>query len=221
MALFKNRHEAGRHLAKKLSAYADSEKTIVLGLPRGGVPVAFEVAKALNAPLDVFVVRKLGVPDNEELAMGAIASGGVQVMNQEVLQHFDLDEEEIDDVSRAEEEKLGHYERLYRGEQGGPNVKNRMAILVDDGLATGASMRAAVAALKQLDPRQIIVAVPVAAPATCEEMKEEVDDIICAVTPEPFQGVGVWYTDFTQTGDPEVQELLERAEKEIDESVLN
>ncbi|HEX2230418.1 MAG TPA: phosphoribosyltransferase [Candidatus Binatia bacterium] len=208
---FATRREAGEKLAEKLAAYADSPDLIVLALPRGGVPVGYEVARALHAPLDVFLVRKLGVPGYEELAMGAIATGGVRVLNQEVTNQMEIPEPVIDAVAQRENEELQRRERLYRQDRPEPNVRGRTVILVDDGLATGSTMRAAAAAIRQMQPAKVVVAVPVAARETCEELQEEVDEVICAVTPEPFMAVGAWYADFSQTTDDEVRELLERA----------
>jgi putative phosphoribosyl transferase len=211
---FRNRTEAGRVLAQELSAYANRDDVIVLALPRGGVPVAFEVAHALHAPLDVFVVRKLGVPGHEELAMGAIASGGVLVIEPSVVEDLSIPMEVVLDVAAREEQERLRREREYRGDRPEPDVRGRTVILVDDGLATGSTMRAAVAALKKLQPAKIVVAVPVAVRSTCEELAEEVDEVVCARTPEPFYGVGEWYADFSQTTDEEVRELLARAERE-------
>jgi putative phosphoribosyl transferase len=208
---FQDRFEAGRLLATKLEAYANREDVWVLALPRGGVPVAFEVAKALHAPLDVFLVRKLGVPGHEELAMGAIASGGVMVRNDEVITGLGVPTYVIDTVVAQEQQELQRREHLYRGDQPFPDLQDCTAILVDDGLATGASMRAAVAALRQHQPAHSVVAVPIAAPATCKALQAEVDEIVCARTPEPFYAVGLWYEDFSQTTDDEVRALLAQA----------
>jgi len=205
---FRNRTEAGRRLAEKLAAYAGRPDILVLALPRGGVPVGYEVARALGAPLDVFVVRKLGVPGYEELAMGAVATGGVRVLNDEIVRGLGISEHEIDAAVARELQELARRERLYRGDRPPPDVASRTVILVDDGLATGATMRAAVAALRQQHPARIVVAVPTASPDTCEALKAEADDVICAMTPEPFFAVGHWYEDFTQTTDNEVRELL-------------
>ena len=209
--LFRNRVEAGRQLAAKLMAYADRPDVLVLALPRGGVPVAYEVARALDAPLDVFLVRKLGLPGQEELAMGAIATGGVRVLNEDVVRALDLPDEVIDEVTAREQQELKRRERMYRGDRPPPDVRGRTVILVDDGLATGSTMRAAVAALRQMQPACIIVAVPVGAPETCAELQDEADEVVCARAPEPFYAVGVWYGDFSQTTDEEVRDLLERA----------
>jgi putative phosphoribosyl transferase len=208
--LYRNRTEAGRYLASQLGDYANRPDVLVLALPRGGVPVAFEVASALNAPLDIFLVRKLGVPGHEELAMGAIATGGVRVLNEDVVRYLNIPDEVIDAVAADEQRELERRERLYRGSKRAPDVSGKTVILVDDGLATGSTMRAAAAALRQQAPARIVVGVPVSAPATCDEFRDEVDEIVCAVTPEPFHGVGRWYEDFSQTTDEEVRELLGR-----------
>jgi len=207
---FRNRTDAGRQLAEKLAAYADRPDVLVLALPRGGVPVGFEVARALGAPFDVFLVRKLGVPGYEELAMGAVATGGVRVLNDEIVRGLGILEREIDAVVARELQELARRERLYRGDRPPPDVAGRTVILVDDGLATGATMRAAIQALRQQHPARIVVAVPTASPDTCEALKAEADDVVCAMTPEPFLAVGHWYDDFTQTTDNEVRELLAR-----------
>lgn len=209
--IFRNRAEAGRQLACKLADYADRPDVFVLALPRGGVPVAYEVARALHAPLDVFLVRKLGLPGQKELAMGAIATGGVRVLNEDVVRALDLSDNLIASVAAEEQQELKRREHMYRGDRPVPNVRGRTVILVDDGLATGSSMRAAVAALRRQGPARIIVAVPIAAPGTCEEFQSEVDEVVCARTPDPFYAVGVWYDDFSQTSDEEVHDLLERA----------
>lgn len=209
MALFKDRKDAGRALAERLSAYAGDEHLLVLGLPRGGVPVAYEVARALGGELDIFLVRKLGVPGHEELAMGAIASGGVRVLNETVVEALDIPERVIDAVAAEEREELERREREYRGGRPRPQIEGRTVILVDDGLATGASMRAAVVGLRAQNPGKIVAAVPTAAPDTCEMFEGEVDEMVCAITPQPFFGVGYWYKDFSQTTDAEVRALLE------------
>src|SRR6266566_8685320 len=208
---FPNRIEAGRVLAEKLEKYADRDDVIVLGLPRGGVPVANEVAKRLRAPLDVFIVRKLGVPGFEELAAGAIASGGVRVLNEDVIRAIPYASEAIEAVTAKETAELQRREQIYREERPPPALRDRIVILVDDGLATGATMRAAVKALRQQGAAKIVVAVPVGSPETCAEFEKEADDAICARTPEPFYAVGLWYGDFSQTTDEEVHDLLERA----------
>src|SRR6266478_4547378 len=206
--LFRDRRDAGRLLADKLAAYANRPDVIVLALPRGGVPVAYEVARRLVAPLDVFVVRKLGVPGYEELAMGAVATGGVRVLNDQLVESLGIPDQMIDAVVSREQQELARRERLYRGGRPPPDVGGRTAILVDDGLATGATMFAAIEALRKLTPARIVVAVPTASPDTCEEMKKKADEVICAITPEPFHAVGRWYRDFSQTTDEEVADLL-------------
>jgi putative phosphoribosyl transferase len=203
--------EAGKRLAERLADYADRPDVLVLALPRGGVPVAFEVAHALRAPLDIFLVRKLGVPGHEELAMGAIATGGVRVLNEDVVNYLRVPGEVIDAVAADELRELERRERTYRGDRPAPDVKGKAVILVDDGLATGSTMRAAAAALRRQEPARIVVAVPVSAPQTCDEYRMGVDEIVCAVTPEPFHAVGQWYADFSQTTDEEVRELLARS----------
>ena len=209
--LFRDRSHAGRSLATKLSNYAEQPDTLVLALPRGGVPVGFEVAKALNAPFDLFIVRKLGVPGQEELAMGATATGKIRVLNEEVIRDFGVADETVKAVAAVEERELERRVQLCRGDRPAADVKNKGVILIDDGLATGLTMRAAIVALKRRDPSRIVVAVPVAAAATCDELRSEVDDLVCAVTPAPFLSVGQWYDDFSQTSDEEVQDLLRRA----------
>lgn len=211
MALFRDRRDAGRRLAEELSHYAGRSDVIVLALPRGGVPVAFEVAQALNAPLDIFLVRKLGVPGHEELAMGAIASGGVRVLNREVVEALNIPPAVIDAVAQREQQELERREQAYRGNRPKEPINGRVAILIDDGLATGASMRAAVAGLRVQEPARIVVAVPTAASETCEMFEHEVDEIVCAETPQPFYGVGLWYHNFSQTSDAEVRLLLQEA----------
>lgn len=208
MSIFSDRRDAGNKLAQELSEYAGREDVIVLALPRGGVPVAYEVAKALDAPLDVFLVRKLGLPGHEELAMGAIASGGVRVLNEEVVDALEIPDRIIDAAANREQQELERRERAYRGDRPPPVIDGRTVILVDDGLATGSSMRAAVRGIRARSPSRVIVAVPTASPETCEELETEVDDIICAITPQPFLGVGYWYRDFSQTTDEEVRSLL-------------
>ena len=208
---FRDRADAGRLLAERLSHYAGRDDVLVLGLPRGGVPVAAEVARALGAPLDVFLVRKLGLPGQEELAMGAIASGGARVLNEELVETLGIPEALIDAVAAREEEELRRRERLYRGERTPPEVEGKTVILVDDGLATGSSMRAAVAALRRRRPARIVVAVPTAPVSTCEELRPEVDELVCARTPQPFYAVGIWYENFNQTTDEEVRRLLAEA----------
>ncbi len=211
---FLDRIEGGRALAGLLRQYAHRPDTVVLALPRGGVPVAYEVARELGVPLDVFLVRKLGAPMHEELAMGAIASGGVRVLNREVVEELEIRPEQIEATAAREEQELQRRERSYRDDRPAPEVRGRTAILVDDGLATGTTMRAAVAALRQQGPARIVVAVPVAAVQSCEDLVAEADEVVCARTPEPFYAVGLWYRDFAQTSDEEVRELLARAAQE-------
>ena len=209
--LFRDRTEAGRVLADHLRVYANRPDVLVLALPRGGVPVAYEVARALRAPLDVFLVRKLGVPGQEELAMGAIASGGGVLLNDEVVQALGMPDEVIEEVAAAEREELRRREQLYRDGRPAPEVRGKTVILVDDGLATGSSMRAALRALRRQGPARLVVAVPVGAAETCEELHGEADEVVCARAPYPFYSVGQWYEDFTQTGDEEVHDLLGQA----------
>jgi putative phosphoribosyl transferase len=211
MMIFKNRADAGRKLAARLTRYADRGDVLVLALPRGGVPVAYEVAKELKAPLDIFLVRKLGVPGHEELAMGAIASGGVRVINEELVNYLGIPDEVIDAIAAVEQRELERRAVAYRDDRPQPEVTDRIAILIDDGLATGSTMRAAAASLRLQKPRRIVVAVPVSSPETCDEFRREVDEIVCGVTPQHFQGVGLWYDDFSQTSDEEVRDLLKRA----------
>ncbi len=208
---FRDRTEAGRLLAETLREYADRKDVVVLALPRGGVPVGYEVAKALNAPLDVFVVRKLGLPGQEELAMGAIASGGARVLNRELISALGIPDEVVEQVTQDEQRELERREREYRDGRPPIDVRGRTVILVDDGLATGSSMRVAVLALKQKQPTQIVVAVPVAPRESRAETESVADKVVCVVTPEPFWGVGQWYEDFSQTSDEEVRDLLRRA----------
>jgi predicted phosphoribosyltransferase len=211
MALFKDRVDAGKKLAKELSKYANRSDVLILALPRGGVPVAFEVAKELNVRMDVFIVRKLGVPGNEELAMGAISSDNIRVLNEDVVRSFQIPERIINMVSENELKELERRERAYRGDRPKPEISGSTVILIDDGLATGATMRAAAAAIKTKNPAKIVVAVPTGARDTCELFGREVDEVICVATPEPFYGVGAWYGNFSQTTDEEVCELLDKA----------
>ena len=215
MAIFKDRRDAGRKLAQYLTRYTNRPDVVVLALPRGGVPVAFEVAGALHTPLDIFLVRKLGIPGHEELAMGAIASGGLRVLNEDIVGALNVPNAVLDVVTRRERAELERRERAYRGDRPPLDVRGKTAILVDDGLATGSSMRAAVAGLRARQPAQIVVAVPTAAPETCEAFENEVDDVVCAVTPQPFFSVGTWYEDFSQTSDEAVRRLLEEASQTV------
>jgi len=212
--LFRDRVDAGQHLAGKLKKYADRDDVVVLALPRGGVPVASEVARELAAPMDVFLVRKLGVPGQEELAMGAIASGGVRVLNEAVVRGLGISDEIIEAVTEKEQRELQRRERAYRADRALPDVRDRIVILIDDGLATGSTMRAAVAALRKRHPGRIVVAVPVGAADTCADLREEADEVVCVRQPEPFFGVGAWYQDFSQTTDEEVRDLLRLAATE-------
>ena len=209
---FRDRIEAGRVLATRLAEYANRQDVLVLGLPRGGVPVAYEVARELGVPLDVFVVRKLGMPGHEEYAIGAIATGGVRIINEEAVRTFGVTDAEIEAVTAEEQLELKRRERRYRDSREPPTIAGKTVILVDDGLATGSTMRAAVEALRQEGPARIVVAVPTAAPETCEDIAAHVDEMICAMTPEPFYAVGLWYDDFGQTSDEEVHDLLALAE---------
>lgn len=209
--LFHDRSDAGKQLATKLVGYANRPDVLVLALPRGGVPVAFEVAQLLHARLDIFLVRKLGVPGQEELAMGAIASGHVRVLNENVIDMFHIADDVVNSVAAKEQQELERRELFYRGDCPQPDVHDRIVILVDDGLATGSTMRAAIAALRQQKPARIVVAVPVGSRQTCAEFASDADETICARTPEPFYAVGLWYGDFSQTTDEEVRDLLQRA----------
>lgn len=210
--IFKDRTDAGAFLAKKLIEYQNRNDVVVLALPRGGVPVAYQVATALKAPLDVFVVRKLGVPYFEEYAMGAIASGGIRVLNEEVISSLNIPVDLVDEITAEELAELERRERLYRGTRPPLDISGQTVIIVDDGLATGSTMRAAVKALRKKGPEKIVVAVPVGARETCDSFEKEVDTVaVCAITPEPFKAVGLWYRDFSQTTDAEVQQLLRKA----------
>ena len=205
---FRSRGHAGRELAVKLASYARRSDVTVFGLARGGVPVAYEIARALAAPLDVLLVRKLGVPGDDELAMGAIASGGVRVLNEDVIQNADISPSALDMVLRREQQELARRERLYRGERPPLTVRDAIVILVDDGLATGSTMDAAIQAVRRQRPARIVVAVPVGAWETCEDFRAQVDEVVCLVTPHPFVAVGLWYDDFSQISDDEVRRLL-------------
>lgn len=214
---FRNRQEAGRALAQALEAYRDRGDVVMLALPRGGVPVGYEVARALGAELDLMLVRKLGFPGQEELAMGAIASGGVQVLNEEVVRQASIPPQVIERVAQQERRELERRQQAYRGDRPLPQIAGRCVILVDDGLATGSTMRAAVRALRQQGPGRVVVAVPVAPPETCQVLRQEVDEVICLMTPRAFGGVGRWYEDFSQISDEEVRWLLQRAWQPRDE----
>jgi putative phosphoribosyl transferase len=209
--LFKDRKEAGIHLARQLQEYHRRSDAIVLALPRGGVPVAYEIATRLELPLDVFIVRKLGVPGQEELAMGAISSGGIRVLNEDIIRQLNISEQAIAAAAAQEQRELERRETLYRHNQPILNVTGKTVILIDDGLATGATMRAAAVSLRAMKAKEVIVAVPVAALSTCNDFQQFVDRIICAKTPEPFYGVGLWYEDFHQNTDQEVIEMLQKA----------
>jgi putative phosphoribosyl transferase len=213
--IFEDRTEAGYVLATRLKKYANRDDVVVLALPRGGVPVGYAVAQELRAPLDIFAVRKLGVPGYEELAMGAIASGNVRVLNEDVVEQLNISNVAIDRVAGREQLELERRERLYRGDRPPLNVRDQIVILIDDGLATGSTMRAAVRALRALQPARIVVAVPVGPRSSCAELLEEADEVVCAAMPEPFRGVGLWYRNFEQTTDYEVRELLDQAGKFI------
>ncbi len=211
--IFLNRAEAGRRLAERLSKYANREDVIVLGVPRGGVPLAFEIAATLKAALDVFVLRKLGVPDHEEFAFGAIASGGVRILDTDVIQALQISDMDIELVTAAERKELERREQAYRGERPPLDVEGFTVILADDGIATGSSIRAAINALQQMNPARIVIAVPVAPPVTCSDLRPEVDELVCLEMPKPFYGVGQFYRDFSQVTDAQVNDLLARAAK--------
>lgn len=211
MEKFINREQAGRILAKSLKKYANQPNVIVLALPRGGVPVAYEIARALSIPLDVFIVRKLGVPEHEEFAMGAIASGGTVLVNESIIKQLRLQQSSIDSVIQSEQDELVRREQVYRRNRPFPDLLGKTIILVDDGIATGATMQVAISALRKHKPANIIVAVPVAAYETCQSMSQLVDQLICPLQPINFFAVGLWYEDFSQTTDEEVIDLLERS----------
>jgi putative phosphoribosyl transferase len=208
---FIDRRVAGRVLAARIAKYAGRDDVVVLALPRGGVPVAYEVASALAVPMDVFLVRKLGTPGHRELAMGAIASGGVRVLNQDVVQWYGISDSAIERIAREEQEELERRERTYRGDRPAPNLTSKILILIDDGLATGSTMRAAAQAVRAHRPARVVIAVPVGAPQTCAELAAVADEVICARMPEPFSAVGQWYLNFDQTDDDEVRELLQKS----------
>jgi putative phosphoribosyl transferase len=208
---FRDRREGGRVLAQELGEYIGRDDVVVLALPRGGIPVGYEVAKALGAPLEVFVARKLGVPGYPELAMGAIAGGGSVVLDEGLVRRLGITQPQLEQTVADEARELERRESAYRGGRNLPDLKGKTVILVDDGLATGATMRAAALALRELEPARIVVAVPVAAEGTCHQFRDIADEIVCAVTPEPFYAVGMWYQDFEQTTDDEVRDLLEQA----------
>ena len=208
---FIDRRDAGRVLALRLPKYRGRDDVVVLALPRGGVPVAYEVASALGVPMDVFLVRKLGTPGHRELAMGAIASGGVRVLNEDVVQWYGISDSAIERIAREEQEELERRERAYRGSRPAPNLTDRIVILIDDGLATGSTMRAAAQAMRAHRPARVVIAVPVGAPQTCAELAAFADEVICARMPEPFSAVGQWYLNFDQTDDDEVRELLQKS----------
>jgi predicted phosphoribosyltransferase len=212
--IFRDRFDAGRRLAERLIGFVQHPDSLVLALPRGGVPVGFEVARALHVGLDIFLVRKLGLPGHEELAIGAIASGGVRVLNEDLVKELQLSRNLIDQITAREERELKRREDLYRPGRPPLPVRDRTVILVDDGLATGATMKAASRALRLQGPRRIIVAVPLAAKETCNELRTDVDEVVCAYTPAPFIAVGIWYEDFSQITDEEVHRLLELAEQQ-------
>jgi putative phosphoribosyl transferase len=210
-AKFRNRIEAGQMLASRLALYANRSDVTILALPRGGVPVAFEVAKALQVPLDICLVRKLGVPEHKELAMGAIAMHDVLVINHSIVEKLNISRANIDRVIAIEKQELARRDRMYRGDQSFPSLRDRTVILIDDGIATGATLRAAISAIRQSDPAQIIVAVPVAPESTCTELLSVVDQVICLRKPEPLHSISHWYEDFSQTSDAEVTQLLAKS----------
>jgi predicted phosphoribosyltransferase len=211
MTLFDDRRDAGVALAAELTRYRGRDDVVILALPRGGVPVAYEVARSLGAPLDVMIVRKLGVPGQEELALGALASGGIRVLNHGIIRALGIDEGDIEAAARREQHEIERREHTYRGDRPPPELAGRVVIVIDDGVATGATMRAAVAALRQREPARLIVAVPTAASDSCDRLRREADEVVCLATPEPYIAVGRWYRHFDQTGDNEVRELLAKA----------
>ena len=206
---FRDRLDAGRLLAQQLEpTYSKRQNIIVLGLPRGGVPVASEIAKALHAPLDICIVRKLGVPKNREVAMGAIASGGIMILNKDLVQSLNISQPAIEEVIIREGQELERRERLYHGDRSIPNLHNRTVILVDDGMATGSTLKAALSVIRQQQPAEIVVAVPVAPPDVCNKLSQEVDTVVCLLTPKHLYSISLWYTDFSPTSDQQVRELL-------------
>jgi putative phosphoribosyl transferase len=209
--IFRDRKQAGELLARKLTKYANREDVVVLAIPRGGVPVGFEVARALHAPLDVFIVRKLGVPWQEELAFGAVATGGVRVLDEQIMESLQLTPEQIEKVTERENKELERRERVYRGKRAALAVKGKLVLLVDDGIATGSSMLAGITALRQLEPAQIIIAIPVAPPTTCARLRKKADDLVCVSMPESFFAIGQFYENFQPTSDVEVCALVEEA----------
>lgn len=213
--IFRDRKDAGEKLAEQMTEFAERNDVLVLALPRGGVPVAFEVANKLKVALDILPVRKLGVPGREELAMGAVASGGTRVLNRLVVEPLGISEKVIDEVTEKEERELERLENIYRSDSSKPKLEGKIVILIDDGLATGATMRAATFAARRNKPAKIVIAVPLASPDACQEFAHEVDRVICIATPQPFHGVGMWYRNFSQTTDNEVRELLDLAEKNL------
>jgi len=219
LVVFRDREDAGRKLAAQLHSYKGRKDVIVLGIPRGGVPVAYEVAKALDAPLDIFVSRKLGVPWQEELAFGAIATGGARVLDREIIEAIGISDQEIEQITAEVKKELERRERLYRGRRAPLKVDGLTVILVDDGIATGSSMRAAIHALRQMRPAKLIVAVPVAPQSTCKRLKSEVDQLVCVCLPEEFYAIGQFYEDFSQVADEEVTELLHRAAQPVLQTV--
>lgn len=212
---FRDRIEAGQRLAARLTDYENSSDIVVLGLPRGGVPVAYQIAKSINAPLDVWLVRKLGVPGQAELAMGAIASGSIMVLNNEIIQALGISRQVIQQVAAVEKQELERRDRAYRGDRIPPTIQDHTIILVDDGIATSSTLRAAIAALQQQHPQRIVVAAPVAPPSVCQSLHSIVDEVICLETPEPLYSIGMWYKNFSQTSDREVQALLRQSETEL------
>ncbi len=213
MTLFRDRTDAGQQLAEALRDYADQKDTLILALPRGGLPVGFEIAKVLHLPMDAFLVRKLGVPGQEELAMGAIAMGGVHFFNQNILGMLDISKEDIQRVIAAEEQEMQRRNQVYRGGKPPPAIENRTVILVDDGVATGATILAAVSALKKMKPKSLIIAVPVAPSDTLQKLEAEVDQVVCLAAPENFFAISAWYQEFPQTSDEQVCDFLERAKR--------